>query len=315
MKLSKKILLATAAILAVGLVFSGCKKEEDEHGIIDGSWNNGSTNYTNDSKVTQRAFTVSRTKHNGSTALITLTPTKKSASTGASPDGNVGFMWNVEYNEKLKVDDKEYPVYSFLVSTVRYKPDTQNLQTYVSYYKNVYPKEGNLDGDNNFKCVCGKEIQSTPCTKCGAYEKQLIPTTGTWYDLGNIAQYADGDSYSIAIRAVRKTESGNETYAADDEAFTMIYATKAEYEALSRKDKTEMESATLGDSTSLVIKAGDCELTGQKKSSGGTQKDTGIYTMVQPGQTLKASWKCLDNVNNPILTDGSEIGLNPIIIE
>lgn len=92
MKLSKKIIYGVAALLAASVLFSACKTEEDEHGMIDGD----SIEYENDgSSVTYaRAFSSTRTKHLDADCTITIDLTKSSGTY------TMGYIFDLTENAK-----------------------------------------------------------------------------------------------------------------------------------------------------------------------------------------------------------------------
>lgn len=269
--------LAIALTAAVSLAVVGCKVDEDEHGIIQGSVGSGNTEYTNDSEIIHRGFISTRTNHEGGTIKLTFNSTDNA--------GNVGYMFNLTEN-----DDKTY---NFCVATV--KVDGGKVQTYVSYYKNVYTKDGNLDGDGNFKDINGNVISET-ATQAGAVEKQLIPTSGVWATLKNSADCKNSDgSYTLYINANMKEASG-EQYSDNDVVYDVSFFTPKDVQGLTDdkiKEYTKAESLVSEAGASVVqsFKAKDCEMTGVKSKE---QRRVGIYTLVRPGKTLEASWVSYD---------------------
>ncbi|MDE6350124.1 MAG: hypothetical protein K2K67_03860 [Treponemataceae bacterium] len=144
MKLTKKLLLASAALCAASLGFMACDNEDDPEGAITGSNNDYEVFYDNtngygtdkddkdqDLSGVYRAWNRTTNKHLGALTKITLNK-------GCENAGVMGFAWD------LQDTDKDDGSEAFNVVGIRHYNGV--VQAYLSRYYNITNKNANNFG-------------------------------------------------------------------------------------------------------------------------------------------------------------------------
>ena len=161
MKLTKKLLLASAVLCAASLGFMACDNEDDPEGAITGSNNSYKVYYNNangyvpkqgeedaDIKTgipgVYRAWNRTSLKHLGALTKITLNSgldTNGQASKGGKNSGVMGFAWDLKSE-----DDKDSDSASETFNVVGIRNYNGNVQAYLSRFYNVTEKSKNNFG-------------------------------------------------------------------------------------------------------------------------------------------------------------------------
>ncbi|MDE5798236.1 MAG: hypothetical protein K2H73_04365 [Treponemataceae bacterium] len=155
MKLTKKLLLASAVLCAASLGFVACDNEDDPEGAITGSNNSYKVYYENpngyktdekdgkDKNLTgvYRAWKRTSFKHLGALTKITFNDglnQKGQASKAGADSGVMGFAWDLQDTE----DDAKRETFN----VVGIRNYNGNVEAYLSRYYNVTEKSANNFG-------------------------------------------------------------------------------------------------------------------------------------------------------------------------
>ena len=150
MKISKLFKVGAFALLAASLCFVGCKNDDDENSVIQGSGNNKSIDYYNDGTTDGicRGYSTTALKHQGELVRFTLkgsngTTTKDYSNYADKTYGGVmGFMWDLSIADAGdETSKRDFFVVGLSVGSDG--SDTTKVKYYVSRYfnvKNIYAK-------------------------------------------------------------------------------------------------------------------------------------------------------------------------------
>ena len=287
MKIMKKIAAVTIAAAAL-FAFAGCAGEsEDENDMLSVSGKKCSIDYTNENaEKYSRAFKTLKTKHYDAVCKIesTVNLAKEDAKndTNNRADGIMGYIFDVLQNDNGS--------YNFTIAGVRYNAYAQEVQAYVTAYKNVGGGEY-LSAGNEFCDINGVEIGQKGCL--ASSEELLLKTAPGIKTLKEI-EIAKGEKATIWVDLVcqdgestgRNGTEGNYVvtfYLQDPKRKTSAAGKNTTYEA-DNLEKIKLDSVTIPvDSTNYaIIKA---------KAA---QTYLGFYANVYGGKTLTGTWELLD---------------------
>lgn len=270
MKLTKKILLATAAILTVGLIFSGCKEEEGESGDVGKDFvlqNTSSDQYL-------RGWTSVATKHTSATAKITIKDTEKYLSSGAN--GVVGFIFGlqdaVEIDASGKKTKNKLGGKTFGIVGIRRKSST-TADCYVSWFENaIVPTGSGLMSP--YKTTSGKTVSFPTAATNGTVadpitDSEIEVTKG----FQNLPNPVEGESLVVWVKLEATGGAEGEVVKAGkgDGGYKVTFYNNT----VNNKGKDEMGSLISGMSYTIPS-----DITHDEKA---TQYDLGLYTNVYGG--------------------------------
>lgn len=295
MKLGKKLMAVAVAIASIGMM--GCALNQDGEGAIKGkavdfdnayvkinnaasadvdhidpSKYDASKGHTANTAWYYRAVNQLSTKHYGSTCVMTITP---NSTTAGKWDGVMGYWIAGEENTEWN-NDSCNDMNCILIG-VRYCPNDNCLETYISKYTNIAFKDNNFTTVDNISDKNGNKATTT-ATPPAAKEVEILKGTSnscsktTAYTKLTGFTKTDG-SYKIAVEAV----------ANDDGSYTINY-----YKVGENGKKT-------GDAVKTQNVSKD--ITGYTKK---TQTNLGWYANIYPGTHLTGTWKYLDTKGNVI---------------
>lgn len=174
MKLSK-VLFSTAVMAAAMTAFVACAQDDDPNGMISGSNNNYTLDYTNETKEISRGYNTSNLKHAGALVKINF---EKVGGTG----GMMGFMFDYEKTGDLS---------SFNIIGVR-----SDGVYYISRFENITTEglQGNNFGATTTADAAKGEAKETEFVK---FNSTKLPnftdkTAYLW-----IIQSEDGSDYKV----------------------------------------------------------------------------------------------------------------------
>ena len=143
MKISKLLKIGAFALLAGSLCFVGCKNDDDENEVIQGSGNNKTIDYANtdNSEGTCRGYSTTALKHQGELVRFTLkdsngtTTETYSKHTDKTYGGVMGFIWDLSIDKaEDKTSKRDFFVLGLAVNPESY---SGKVKYYVSRYFNV----------------------------------------------------------------------------------------------------------------------------------------------------------------------------------
>ena len=168
MKLSKKLIAAfsVAAMLVTALSVTGCKKDDDDDDMIQGSNKNYSINVsasevnTDEKAAANRGYKSTTFEHRGELVRFTFNNSKD--------DGGVlGFIWDLENNKEKLSDGEKVNNRNFFVLGLATNYLDGKIQYYVSKYYNVRDISarnfGAHDGKDTVKYTEEKAAAGTTC--------------------------------------------------------------------------------------------------------------------------------------------------------
>ena len=287
MKIMKKIAAVTIAAAAL-FAFAGCAGEsEDENGMLSVSGKKCSIDYTNEKPENySRAFKTLRTKHFDAVCKIesTVNLAKEDAKNTKNDkaDGVMGYIFDVLQNEDGS--------YNFTIAGVRYNALVQEVQAYVTAYKDVGGGEY-LSAGNEFCDINGVEIGKDGCL---ASSKEFLSKTNSGIkDLASKA-IAKGEKATIWIDLV--CQDGNSTgrkgtegdyvvtfYSQDPQRKTSAAGKDTTYKA-ENLDTIKLASVTIPVASTNYAKIKEKD----------AQSYLGFYANVYGGKTLTGTWELLD---------------------
>lgn len=287
MKIMKKIAAVTIAAAAL-FAFAGCAGEsEDENGMLSVSGKKCSIDYPNEKPENySRAFKTLKTKHFDAVCKIesTVNLAKEDAKNTKNDkaDGVMGYIFDVLQNEDGS--------YNFTIAGVRYNAYAQEVQAYVTAYKNVGGGEY-LSAGNEFCDINGVEIGQKDCL---ASSEEFLSKNNSGIKTLTPVEIAKGKKATIWVDLVcqdGKSEGRTGTegdyvvtfYPEDPHRTTSAAGKNTTYEA-DNLEKIKLASVTIPvDSTNYaIIKA---------KAA---QTYLGFYANVYGGKTLTGTWELLD---------------------
>ena len=263
MKITNKILAAGTALLAATVLFAGCGD------IIDANDanKNSSIEYTNENETgTYREWNTTNFKHSSASAVITIEDPSDSGYKDESGDGVMGIAWQLT---ESKNDDGD-KLSSFYIVGVK----VMNNKVYY-YISSV------------------KDCTQTGLTESSDFENetQIVPTTGTFAELGNVSDYKNSDeNVQVGIKVepvISENQNDDGTY---DVTFKVTVG-KPSYEGELNKDIDLTVSGTKTTVSGLDVTSSN----GTTKKI--TQAKLAYYASVYAGKTLKGSWQLCDIVN------------------
>lgn len=275
MKMTKKLLALAGgvAILASAFVFTGCKSEDDddENGMISGSNNNYTIEYTNNTGDVSRGYATTTFKHLGALCQITL---KKGSDSGA-----MGYIWDLESNSTREAKDPRV----FCIAGFNYNHTASGkVAYYVSRYRNITDVAANNFGattaTNDFM------TSTTPVEKVylGLTESNSFEPTkdANGNVVVTIDVYEDG--------TFTKDENGKRTYTTYNGGFKVdiydgaVTAADIKSKNITPKATATIPAADLGytvtDATKHVV----------------PQRNGAVYANVYAKSTVTGSWKYVD---------------------
>ena len=287
MKIMKKIAAVTIADAAL-FAFAGCAGEsEDENGMLSVSGKKCSIDYTNEKPENySRAFETLQTKHFDAVCKIesTVNLAKEDAKNTKNDksDGVMGYIFDV-----LKNDDGSY---NFTIAGVRYNAYAQEVQAYVTAYKNVGGGEY-LSAGNEFCDINGVEIGQKGCL--ASSEELLLKTAPGIKTLKEI-EIAKGEKATIWVDLVcQDGKSEGRTGTEGNYVVTFYSANPQRKTSATGKDtaygEQDLEAIKLASVTIPVDKTNYASI--KEKSA---QSYLGFYANVYGGKTLTGTWELLD---------------------
>ena len=252
MKMTKKILLGAAALVAA-LAFVGCgekAEDSDPNNMIQGSGSKYSIDYTNeDAEQTSRGFKETKLKHAGGLVKITIDQLTPTAGNG----GVMGFIFD------LKKNADNAAARDFFIIGVR-----NDNKYYVSKFTNVTDMQA-----ENF----GTKLEENP-----AVEKQLDPTSGVFSNLSAAMPKDDNGNQYVYVYAFGNTDGSFN--------WKILNASATEkVKNLSDKDFSSLEITS-----DMVLAEGTIpkEDTGYTSQ---TQNKLAVYSNVYKSGTVVGSWE------------------------
>lgn len=287
MKIMKKIAAVTIAAAAL-FAFAGCAGEsEDENGMLSVSGKKCSIDYTNEKPENySRAFETLKTKHFDAVCKIesTVNLAKEDAKDNINnrADGVMGYIFDV-----LKNDDGSY---NFTIAGVRYNAFAQEVQAYVTAYKNVGGGEY-LSAGNEFCDINGIEIKKPGCL--ASSEEILLKTDNGIKTLKKI-EIAKGKKATIWVDLVcQDGKSEGRTGTEGDYVVTFYSADPQRTTSAAGKNTTygaqNLEAIKLASVTIPVASTNYAKI--KEKDA---QSYLGFYANVYGGKTLTGTWELLD---------------------
>lgn len=305
MKLGKKLMVVAMAVATFSMV--GCALNQDGEGAIrgkkvdfDNSYvkvidaENWVVEHVDPSKKDEkdviankewyyRAVKQLATKHYGATCVITIKPNSKDSK---NPEGVMGFFIggkeNTAWNNE-SIDDMDCTLIG-----VRYCPDDDCLETYISKYEHVSFKEFNFTNLYNLYNVNGVKVNETD--KDASVVKNIYSATETVIVSGSDSltkckestaykkingnfKLPDENTYKVAVEAT----------ANDNGSYTIKF-----YNVDEKGKKT---------GTALMTETVTAEESGYNKK---TQTNLGWYANIYPGRHLTGEWEFTDTEGNVI---------------
>lgn len=285
MKMTKKILLGGAVLLAATMMFTGCPQQLGNKLIdISEAFDSktkanatGSIDYTNETDTDNRGMELLRTKHEGMFAKIAL----NELTDDSTNPGVMGLVFGLTDEKK---DDDGNKLYDFYLVGIR--NDNGKLRTYLSKYTNI--SEDQFD-DKNF----GAEVNATT----GASEKELVKVN----TYQNYIRNTDKKNMEVAIKINPK----------DDGSYTIDW-----YNA------DDLNCAELVDENASLTKIGPQSFDISNKVTGYTKKEdldlkigfyANVYSTKNNGSgSMKGKWYLADLEGNPILPDYDDTVASPL---
>ena len=287
MKIMKKIAAVTIAAAAL-FAFAGCAGEsEDENGMLSVSGKKCSIDYTNEKPENySRAFETLKTKHFDAVCKIesTVNLAKEDAKndTNNRADGIMGYIFDV-----LQNDDGTY---NFTIAGVRYNALVQEVQAYVTAYKDVGGGEY-LSAGNEFCDINGVEIGKDGCL---ASSKEFFPEAPSGIKTLKEIEIAKGEKATIWVDLVcQDGESEGRTGTKGNYVVTFYSGDPQRKTSATGKDTIynaqDLEAKKLASVTIPVDSTNYAKI--QEKDA---QTYLGFYANVYGGKTLTGTWELLD---------------------
>jgi len=201
MKISKLLKVGAFALLAGSLCFVGCKNDDDENSVIQGSGNTKTIDYANtdNTEGTCRGYSTTALKHQGELVRFTLkgsngTTTKDYSNYADTTYGGVmGFMWDLSIDKAEDTSKRNFFVVGLSVGSDG--SDTTKVKYYVSRYfnvTNIYAKNFGVtkqvtstsDSEITAGTVC--ELDLTNTIKGGTFQELCSTASGNlviWADI------------------------------------------------------------------------------------------------------------------------------------
>ena len=295
MKMTKKVLFG-AAILAMVFGFASCKAEDDddENGMLKGSNNDYSVDYTNNGTTVSRGYKTTTFSHAG--ALCQMTMNKVSAASGA-----MGYIWDLESNHakegsaRAEKEPRRFFIFGFNYGA---NGGSDKVAYYLSMYKNVTDIQLNNMGASGQK-------ETAAVTSGSATEKEYIPLNSA-NSFKPILDTATGD-FVVTVDVYEGgtftyKDNGKREYTAYDGTYVVdIYNGKVEATDIKAAGRP---SSVTGYITSKIIPAGDIgyltdALAAAKDDKAKAeiykkaiikQQNGAVYANCYAGKTLKGSW-------------------------
>lgn len=305
MKLGKKLMVVAMAVATLSMV--GCALNQDGEGAIrgkkvdfDNSYvkvidaDNWEVEHVDPSKKGEKDVTVNTTwfyravkqlatKHYGATCVITIKPNSKDSEI---TDGVMGYFIggkeNTAWNNE-SIDDMDCTLIG-----VRYCPDDNCLETYISKYEHVSFKEFNFTNLDNLYNVNGVKVGETD--KAASEDKKIYSATEkvivsgsdnstkcsqspAYKKINGNFKLKDEDTYKVAVEAIAK----------DGGAYTINF-----YNVDENGKKT---------GNALMTETVSSEVSGYTEK---TQTNLGWYANIYPGRHLTGEWEFTDTEGNVI---------------
>lgn len=273
MKFSKIIL--GSAILAMAMGFVSCSDDDDPNGMISGSNNHYSIEYTNESATDiSRGISNTAFKHAGATVKIEFDHSKSVYAGGKDKNkaGIMGLIFDLE-----EVDGKK----SFDVVGLRAVKDSADLEFYVSRFENVVDLQAdNFGAKNNAQEGAPKET---------VYKAAFQNATGKYEN--------DITSVIVYVTQEKATEAGKDTNNVSYNTDEYIYKVYLLNNVTAKDFDSEgnIEASKLGDAKPVATIA-----TGY---TGVTQKKLAVYANVYTNSTLAGNWTYLADYKQVSLED------------
>ena len=261
MKLSK-ILLTGAVLAAAMTAFVACVQEDDPNDMIDGSGNNYTLEYTNDSTEISRGYVSTRLQHAGCLAKVTF---DKSSDVGG---GVMGIVFDLQDNA-TNPDAVDFNVVAF-------RTTSDGAEYYISKFANVTDTQANNFGAPA-KDYAGNGATETEVVKAF----KAVPSNA-------VTTSAEGKS--VYIWFVQKPTTGeNPTMQYEVYFLPESIASKAETKDLNNDngDLFDKETGVALDVSSY--KAGTIATAYTEQ----TQKKFAVYANVYANKTVSGTWEFL----------------------
>lgn len=255
MKMTKVIMAAALACVAIGLTSCGIK-EDDPYEMIKADGKTFTINHTNDTNEHQRGYNPKTFKHAGVTVLVDINTKDTDVSSGI-----MGLIFNLEAEKDGAKD--------FNIIGLRTTDKTGNIEYYISKFENVT----NLQ-DKNFGAYDGGT----------ATETAIVPATGTaLFAKGPKCTVSeDGSSTQVVIYVEPKRNAQGKI---DQNIYLIPYDETKEFK--SDGQPKDWDPATVGTLVKTIN-------TGIEASNDyGYQRHFAVYANTYKNSTLIGSWKIL----------------------
>lgn len=249
MKMTKVIMAAALACVAIGLTSCGIK-DDDEFKLITGSNKKYEIDATNDTDNVIRGYDTTTFKHIGATVVISINNENVKS-------GVMGFIFNLE-KDKIVKDTKDFNIIGF-----RTTDKNGNMQYYVSKYENIADIQAENFGAKTTANSANGE----------AYEKELKGFSSTVK-----GKVVDGETKIVVyLKPIQK----DGTY--QQELYLLEYDSEAAFDndGIPTLDSSAKPVLTLD--TGVTAKATDT------KCAEAPQKECAVYANIYPTAENKAS--------------------------
>lgn len=300
MKLSKVLLgSAVLAALMATAVFTSCKTDEDELGIIDKVEEDGFTNDTD--TYYGRGYVSTKTKHLAADCQIDI---DTSTSSGTY---TMGYIFN-----QIGKGTEANP-YSFVCVGIKYGTTSSNSKIrplyFVSYYTGVLSSDFTSNaGDFDVSETEAKSWSDTTGTTVVANSAKEYDVSGGWIDIptssytlaeNKLTVYIDLSVLSGSTEITKDNYSNYKETVTDDDGDKVTKIKDGSYTVTLKK------SAAATSGTDVTVSA-----TTTKESNFVVQEaKLGRYAMVTKGSTLKGTWTFPSDsyIKAAVPTDGNTI--------
>ncbi|MBR4322983.1 hypothetical protein [Treponema sp.] len=198
MKISKLLKVGAFALLAGSLCFVGCKNDDDENSVIQGSGNTKTIDYANtdNTEGTCRGYSTTALKHQGELVRLTLTGTSGTTTETYSKYANktyggvMGYIWDLSIADaENKTSKRNFFVLGLAVNPTSY---SGKVKYYVSRYfnvTNIYDK--NFGAEDANKVTSPSAANVTNGTTCEMVISDFTELSGITTNDSKLVIWAD----------------------------------------------------------------------------------------------------------------------------